>query len=265
MVSTLLVAYKGYEAPSLTAFLFEPWVSWHWFGQEFYLNKIIGLLFFGCLVIAAFFILAFHNAKVVPGRLQNVAESFYDFIRNGIGRDVIGPEGVKYAPYLTILFFFILVMNLYGILPLAQVPVTSRIAFPAFLALISWLIFNYIGIRRKGLGGYLKEIAFPPGVPKAIYILLTPIELVSTLLVRPFSLAVRLFANMFAGHILLLVFASATVYLFNAPNFSKIFVAVSFPMAVILTGFELLVELLQAYIFTILTAVYISGALAEEH
>lgn len=265
MLTRLAAAGEGYVAPSLGAFLFDPWVHWTSFGHEFYINKVIGLLFFGCLAVGAFFLLAFRNPKVVPGPLQNVAESFYDFIRNGIGRDVIGPEGVKYAPYLTILFFFVLIMNLYGILPVAQVPVTSRIAFPAFLAAMSWVIFNYVGIRRKGLGPYFKEIAFPPGVPKAVYVLLTPIELVSTLLVRPFSLAVRLFANMFAGHILLLVFATATVYLLNAPNFSKIFALVSFPMAVMLTGFELLVEVLQAYIFTILTAVYISGALAEEH
>jgi F-type H+-transporting ATPase subunit a len=261
----VLAAHKGYEAPSLQAFLFSPWISWEWFGVHFYVNKIMGMLFFGMLCIAVFYLVAFRRPQMVPGKLQFTAETIYNFIRNSIARDVIGPEGLRFAPYLTILFSFVLIMNLYEILPLAQVPVNSRIAFPAMLAGISWVLFNWVGIRRKGAGRYFRDIMFPPGVPWPVYILLTPIELVSTLIVRPFTLAVRLFANMFAGHVLLLVFFTATLYLLAVPNFSKVFVVVSFPMAVILTAFELLVIVLQAYIFTILTAVYVSGALAEEH
>lgn len=255
----------GYQPPTTDVFLFAPWVSWTWFGVHFAINKITLLLFVGVVLVAGFFLSAFRSPQVVPGRLQNVAESFYDLVRNTIARDVVGPEGIRFAPYLTALFFFIFVMNIFEIVPVAQVPVTSRIAFPAFLALISYLLFNVIGIRRKGVVRYFRDIMFPPGVPWPLYFLLTPIELVSTLIIRPFTLAVRLFANMFAGHILLLVFFTATTYLLTVGNFSVVFSPVSLIMSIILTAFELLIDVLQAYIFTLLTALYVSGAIAEEH
>jgi F-type H+-transporting ATPase subunit a len=201
----------------------------------------------------------------VPGKLQWAAESVYDFIRNGVVGDVIGPQGLKFAPYITILFCFIFVNNFFEILPLAQMPVTSRFAFPLFLALLTWLLYNIVGIRKKGLGGYFKGIAVPPGVPKSILPLITPIELVSQILLQPFTLAIRLFANMFAGHLLLLVFFSGALYLFGGGGAGYLFGGVSFIASVLLTFFELIVIALQAYVFAILTSVYISNATAEEH
>jgi F-type H+-transporting ATPase subunit a len=126
------------------------------------------------------------------------------------------------------------------------------------------VIFNAVGVANQGPIGYLKSSLFPPGVPKALYLLVTPIEFVSTFLVRPFSLAVRLFANLLAGHILLVTFAVLTASLW-VQQWYAVFMPLPFLMLLFLTGFELLVAFLQAYIFTILTAVYIGGAMHPEH
>jgi len=133
--------------------------------------------------------------------------------------------------------------------------------------LIVWVIFIVVGFKHQG-SGYLKSSLFPPGVPKALYVLVTPIEFISTFLVRPFSLAVRLFANMLAGHILLVTFALLTDAMFTAQTkqlFLKPLGVLPLAMLIFLTAFEVLVGFLQAYIFTILTAVYIGGATHPEH
>jgi F-type H+-transporting ATPase subunit a len=138
-------------------------------------------------------------------------------------------------------------------------------AIPLMLAVITWLVFNVVGVIKQGGLGYLKSSLFPPGVPKALYILVTPIEFISTFLVRPFSLAVRLFANELAGHILLVTFAVLSTALLQAGAALKPIFVLPAVMLVLLTGFEILVAVLQAYIFTILTAVYIGGAMHPEH
>ena len=119
-----------------------------------------------------------------------------------------------------------------------------------------------VGIKSQGLGGYLKNSLFPPGVPVFLYVIVTPIELVSTFVVRPFSLAIRLWANMVAGHLLLVTFAVLTTALWGAMPPTAI---APFAMLVLMTGFEILVSVLQAFIFTILTAVYIGGSLHPAH
>jgi F-type H+-transporting ATPase subunit a len=145
-------------------------------------------------------------------------------------------------------------------------PANARMAIPALLALFVWAVFNGVGIKHQGFFGYFKSVLFPPGVPKALYILVTPIEFISTILVRPFSLAVRLFANMLAGHILLVTFAILTDALFFAKDVPLKPVSIlPFFMLIFLTVFEILVSFLQAYIFTILAAVYIGGAAHPEH
>lgn len=256
---------SGYCAPSTGAFRLPALVDFTVLGVHFEITKFTLLLLFGVAVVCVFFLASVRRNALVPGKLQWMGESAYRVIRDGVARDTIGPEGVKFAPYLASLFFFLLVMNIYGVLPLAQIPVTAKISYPAFLAVISLILFNYVGIRHHGAAKYFKGIAFPSGVPKAMYLILTPIELISTLIVRPFTLAVRLFANMFAGHLLLLVFITGTTYLLNTGNFSAVFSPLSFVMSIVMTFFELFVEMLQAYVFVVLTASYISGALVEEH
>ena len=165
------------------------------------------------------------------------------------------------------MFTFIMVNNLYGIIPLIYFPPMAKIGFPLVLAVISLVVFNTVGIRRQGFFNYFKNVMFIPGVPVYIYPLLAPIELLTALVIRPFTLTLRLFANMFAGHMLLLVFIVGAEYmLFEAASpLLKGAGVFTGALAVGLTFYEIFVELFQAYIFTLLSALYIAGALSEEH
>ena len=200
--------------------------------------------------------------SLVPSGVQHVAESGLNFIEDSVVMQTIGPDGRKFMPFLTSLFFFILFSNITEVIPGVQFPANSRMAVPMLLALLVWVIFNLAGIRSQGLFGYLKNSLFPPGVPKILYVIVTPIELVGTFVVRPFSLAIRLWANMVAGHLLLVTFAilSATLW-----DFYYVPAALPFAMLILMTAFEILVSVLQAFIFTILTAVYIGGSMHPEH
>jgi F-type H+-transporting ATPase subunit a len=256
----------GYCAPSVDDFIYRRVATWKIAGVTFYIDKLTILLWIGIVVVCGLFFYATRRPSIVPTKRQWMAEEVYGFVRNGVAGDVIGEENAaRFGPYLASLFCFVLILNLWEIIPIAQVPVTGKIAIPAFLAGISWVMFNYLGIKQHGFKKYFGNMLFPPGVPWPVLILLTPIELVSTLIVRPFTLAVRLFANMFAGHLLLLVFTTGAIYLFNVGGISYVFGSVSGLMTILITFFELLVDLLQAYIFVILTSIYIQGALAEEH
>jgi F-type H+-transporting ATPase subunit a len=187
-------------------------------------------------------------------------------VRNDLARDVIGHDFMRFVPYLFTLFTFVLTNNIFGIVPLLQFPAMSHVAFPYVLAIFTFFVFHYVGIRKQGFFKYLKEIAFMPGVPKPVYILLTPIEIATFFIVRPLTLSLRLFANMFAGHLLLLVFIMGGDYMMHDSHLiMKLFSPFSFAFGIALTFFEFMVQCLQAYIFTLLTALYIAGALADEH
>jgi F-type H+-transporting ATPase subunit a len=242
----------------------ENLVEWPaWFGDGWYaFNKIAFINFVAVLVPVIIFLGA--KRELVPRGLQNLAESSVDFIKDGIIMQTIGPDGMRYLPFLITLFFFILVGNIFEVMPGFHMPANARMANPAIMALVTWVMFIAVGIKHQGPLHYFGGALFPPGVPKALYILVTPIELISTFLVRPFSLAVRLFANMLAGHILLVTFGVLTITLFSA-TLLVLALPFSFFMLVALTGFEMMVAFLQAYIFTILAAVYIGGALHPEH
>jgi F-type H+-transporting ATPase subunit a len=265
LAGSILAAGPGFEAPGIDVFYPEPIVRFELLGIDFAITRLQVISWIAVLAVIALFVAAVRRPQLVPGRMQWFGESAYSFIRDGVAREVIGREGLRFGPYLATLFMFIFANNVMGIVPLAQIAPTSKIAIPAFLAAVSWILFNWIGIRKHGFLGYFKGMLFPSGVPKPLYILITPIEFFSTIIVRPFTLAVRLFANMFAGHMLLLVFALGTTYLLTVGNFSVIFSPVSFLVAILMTLFEFVVEALQAYVFTILTAVYLAGAMEEEH
>jgi F-type H+-transporting ATPase subunit a len=228
----------------------------------FAVNKVVLLMWLSVIVVFVFFYVAARRQQLVPTGVRNVAESAVNFIREGIVLQTMGPEGLPWTPFLLTMFSFILVCNIWEVVPLIQMPVNARIALPAFMAILVWFLFNFIGIKSQGFLGYFKTMLFPPGVPKALYILVTPIEFVSTIFVRPLSLAVRLFANMLAGHLLLISFAVITSALFTA---TVVLALLPLGLLVALTGFEILVAFLQAFIFTILTAVYIGGAMHPEH
>ncbi len=231
------------------------------------LNKVGIIAVAAALIAIVVFILATRqDHRKAPTGVRNFAETTVEFVENGIVMQTMGRDGLGWTPFLLSLFVFIYLCNAPGIIPILQMPATARMAIPAFLSILVWVIYNGAGIKHQGFGGYFKSVLFPPGVPKALYALVTPIEFISTIIVRPFSLMVRLFANMLAGHILLVTFALLSEALFQARDKVLVpFGVLPMFMLIFLTGFEVLVAFLQAYIFTILTAVYIGGAVHPEH
>ena len=228
----------------------------------FGINKVVALMWISVALVSAFYLTAARKKQLVPTGVQNIAEAAVDFVREGIIMQTMGRDGLVFTPFLLTIFSFVLVCNIWGIVPFAQMPVNARIALPMFMALLVWLLYNGIGLVKQGPIGYFKNMMFPPGVPKPIYLLLSPIEFVSNVLVRPFSLAVRLFANMLAGHLILVSFAVLATALWDATYIGAVAPGA---MLIALTGFEILVAFLQAYIFTILTAVFIGGAMHPDH
>jgi len=233
---------------------FYPWVT-----------KFTVMVWIAVAIVLVFFVLGYRSPKIVPGRWQWLTESVYSFGRDGIGRDIIGPEGVRFAPYLVSLLTFIAVMNVFGILPFFQVAPTAHIAIPAALTAISYVVYIAVGIQRHGLVKFFKNMTVPPGAPWWLLWLIAPLEFFSNFLIRPFTLSVRLFANMFAGHFILLVFTLGGFALLNLGTLLKPVSILAWLLAIAITFLELLVALLQAYVFAILNAVYIQGSLAEEH
>jgi F-type H+-transporting ATPase subunit a len=235
-------------------------------GPDHWFTKFTLFVWVSVALIIVFFLFAYRDPKLVPTKTQWLAESVYGFVREGVAKELIGQRGVRFAPYLSTLFLFILLNNLWGIVPGVQLSPNSHVAFPALLAVLSYIIFNYVGIKQHGFAKYIKGQLIPPGVPWWLYPILIPIELASTFILRPLTLALRLFANMFAGHVILLVFTLGGFILFNSDSiFLKPISVVSWALAVALTLFELLVAVLQAYVFTLLTAFYVQTSLAEEH
>ena len=249
----------GFPAPSLDDFYFTPIFSIG--GFHFTKPMLLGLICAG--IVCFFFYYAFRRPKLVPRGAQNVGELGYLFIRDQIARPMIGKGGDSFVPFLFSLFFFIWVMNLMEIIPIAQFPATSKIAFPLSIVLMVYFTYWYQAIKHQGFVGFLRNI-IPSGVPKPVYVILVPVEWARVLLIQPFTLAVRLFANMFAGHMLLATFMIATWYLTSA-SIGALFAAGSAVMVVVLTAFEMLIQALQAYIFTILTAQYIGESHSAGH
>jgi F-type H+-transporting ATPase subunit a len=240
------------------------WPDFLFEGTPFAVNKTV-LIFIAAVVLTlAFFFAAGRRAQLVPRGVQNMAESSLEFVRDGIILQTMGPEGMRYLPFLTTMFFFIFFANIFEIVPFIQFPGTASFAVPLILAGLVWIIFNVVGVVRQGPFGYLRNELFPPGVPKALYLLVTPIEFVSVFLVRPFSLAIRLFANMLAGHLILATFALLCAALFST-TLLVVILPFTFGLLIALTAFEILVAGLQAFIFTILTGVYVGSSMNPEH
>ena len=257
------IHHNVFAAPTVTElFTFRPIFKIGSWDVTFPTLVMFGMTF----VIIVLFLRGFGKAKIVPGKLQNVLEAgVFDFVRDQIALTAIGPEGAAWVPFLTAMFFWIFFNNFMSIFPIIQFPVTSRMAYPATLAIMVWFIYNGVGIKQNGFFKYFKNIMFPPGVPKAIYILLSPIELFSTVFVRPITLSVRLFANMVAGHLILgVLFVGSSVFIAGGA-LGKIGYVAPFGLSILLMGLELFVIFMQAFIFTILTAVYLGGAIHQEH
>lgn len=227
--------------------------------------KVSALLIIGSLVIMAFFVIAARRASIVPSKLQFFAEGLYGFVRNAIAIEVMGRVGRSWAPFLATLFAFIFVMNTMELIPFAMIPVTSHFVFPAALAVLTWVLYNFVGIKKYGVAGYFKNQCVISGIPWPMHLLLVPLEFLSKILLQPFTLAVRLFANMFAGHMLVVLAGAGTVYLLESGGINYLMATLPALASVGLWFFELLICALQAYVFVLLTAVYLEGALADGH
>ncbi|MFG2002056.1 F0F1 ATP synthase subunit A [Spirillospora sp. NPDC048911] len=261
----LLASGSGdeFEAPGLEIFDWGPL----WDGAPSWLTKPVLIVALAVVALTWFSWSAFRSPKLVPRGVQNVGEVAYLFVRDQVARPMIGKDGDKWMPFLFTTFFFVLFMNLAGVVPVLQLPATSHIAFPIVLALVVYVMMLFLSIKHQGLVGYFKNMMFPPGLPKPLYVILAPIELLSNIILRPFTHAVRLFANMFAGHLLIAFFATVAWW-FLAEKLTVLGAGigvVGFLMTVVMTAFEIFVQSLQAFIFTLLAASYIGGALHPDH
>ena len=253
----------GFQAPGPGSFELPP----VFYVGEFGVTKPMLLLILSAVLVVGFTWMSARKAAMVPSRLQFAGETVYGFVRNSLARDNIGGEHfMKFVPYLFALFMFILVNNYYGIFPFLQFPSFSRIGFVLPLALISWAVYIGAGVWKHGPFGYLKHQTMPGGIGGPVLLLLVPLEFFSNIIVRPITLTLRLFGNMFAGHLLLILFATGGAALLTSGNLLYAGVGVlSFALGIAVSFLEMLVMFLQAYVFTLLSAMYIGEAIAEEH
>ena len=259
-----LFGSDGFHAPSINEF--DP-APLFFDGTVFEFTRITLVRIIAAAVLILLFWLGTRRAKIVPGRGQAMIEFVVDFVRVQIVEQIMGEKRAKkYVAFLTTIFVTIALFNATGVIPFLNIAGTSLIGLPIIMALWVYILYLTEGVRKHGLGGYLKANLFPPGVPVGIYVLLTPIEFLQVFILRPATLALRLAANMIAGHLLLVLCFSATQYfLFEASGWLKSMGAVSFAAGLAFTLFEIFVALLQAYVFTILSAVYINLSLEDEH
>lgn len=257
----LAASEGGFHVPTLADF-FPDAIFFE--GTVFEFNRITMVRVIAMVVMLTIMVVAARRARLVPGRFQGGVEMVLDFVRVSIAEDIIGKKNArKHVSLLTIIFLAVFSMNITGIIPGLNIAGSSLIGFPIVMALVAYVAFITAGIRKQGGWHYFKSTLFPPGVPWPIYFILTPIEIISAFILRPATLAVRLLVNMVAGHLLLVLCFAATHFLFlEAAGALKAVGVVTLAAGLAFTGFELFIAALQAYIFTLLTAVYIN--LSEE-
>lgn len=235
-------------------------------GTIFEMNRLVLVR----LIVVALLVLVFgmgaSRAKLIPTKGQMILESMLLFVRDQVAIETLGEKkGRQYAPILTFIFLGVFFMNITGVIPGLNIAASSVVAVPLFFAAISYCTFIYAGIREHGVGGFFRSQLFPPGVPAWIYVLLTPIEFISAFIIRPATLTVRLLCNMIAGHLMLALCFYGAHYMFTSLSAQAGIANVGYGIGtlglfaggVIFTLFEIFVAGLQAYIFSILTAVYI--------
>jgi F-type H+-transporting ATPase subunit a len=249
----------GFPAPGLQNFDFKPLFTIGSF--NFTKPELIAILC--ALAVIVFFWIAFAKPRMIPGRTQSLAELGLLAVRDQVLRPALGKKGDSYLQLIFPMFFFILLMNLMELIPVFQFPAMSRIGFVWPLVAIVYVLYWYLGFKNKGFFGYFRGM-IPSGIPWPILIILIPVEVLKYLIIQPFTLGVRLFANMFAGHLLLTIFMVATWYLASL-SIGLLFAAGSLFMVFFVFLLELLVDLLQAFIFTTLTATYIADSLESTH
>ena len=256
----------GFEPPSIADF-FPGDVLFA--GTPFALNRIMLIRVLVVAVLCLWLYLGTRRMQLVPRRGQVFTEFLLGFVRNNIALETLGEkDGKRWLPLIMTMFFLVLGMNMTSVIPGLQIAGSSVIGLPIVLALIAWAVFIYAGFRKLGFK-YLKNALFLPGVPWPLYILLTPLEILSTFIVRPITLTLRLLMNMVSGHLLLtLVFSATQFFLFTllpTGNFLGLIGVGTVAFGIVYLAFEIFIALLQAYVFAFLTAIYIQLATAEEH
>lgn len=230
-------------------------------------TRTVILIFLAMFIVLAILFFGLRKPRVVPSKFGVMVESVVGFVRDDVAKGIIGPEGASFTPYLLAMFMFLLVGNLFEVTPGINFPITSRMAIPLFLSLLTWVIFVFLGFAKNGFS-YIGDIVWPRMVPLALRPLVGLIELVSTFVLRPITLAVRLFANMVAGHLMLtLLLASGWIFVSSVGDIGlrSIIGLPWFAFGLGIFVFEIVVAVLQAYIFTLLSAVYIQSSIHPQH
>jgi F-type H+-transporting ATPase subunit a len=254
------VVPTDYEAPGVGEF-WQPLIG----DGPFAITRPALLMVVSAGLILWFLLATTRKKALVPSKGQMATEAVYGLVRNGIARDLIGSkEFLRFVPLLFSLFMVILVNNIFGVIPPFSFPSMSRIGLPIALTLIVWITFHVVGMRKHGFVGYWRSLV-PSGLPGWIVPVIFFLELITDLFTRPVTLALRLFGNMFAGHLLLVLFITGGFYLLTSGGLLSVAGGVTWIFAFVMFLFELLVEFLQAYVFTLLAALYIAGAVAESH
>jgi len=232
----------------------------------FEINRITLVRIVAVVAILIVFWLGTRRMSVVPGRFQSLVEMGLDLVRVNIADDLLGKkDGRRFLPLLTTIFFLVLFMNLTGVVPFLNIAGPCVIGVPLVLAIVAYVTFIYAGVK-KSPKNFFKNSLFPSGVPWPVYIIVTPIEFISTFVIRPITLTLRLMMNMIVGHLLLVLFFAATqFFVVQLGGWYTLLGVGSLAFGLVFTLFEILVAVLQAYVFALLTAVYIQLAVAEEH
>lgn len=254
----------GFHAPTLGEF-FPPALLFE--GTIFEFNRITMVRIISAVVLMGLFWIVARRATLVPTRGQSVVEFILDFVRVQIVEQVMDKENARrFLPILTTLFLAIFAFNITGVLPFLNMPGTALIGLPIVMAIWVYVLYLSVGVKQHGVKGYLKNSLFPAGVPKPIYLLLTPIEFLQVFVLRPATLALRLTANMMAGHLLLVLCFAATQYLFFEASLAlKAAGPITLLAGFAFTLFEVFVSALQAYVFVMLSSVYLNLAIEEDH
>lgn len=226
------------------------------FGVDLSITKAVVFLLLAAFLVFLIVWIPSRRPKMVPTGLQNLVESLLEFVRDGMVKEVMGERGLPYFPFIATLFLYILVANIIGLVP-GSYTATVQTGTTWSWALIVFILYNYVGVKTHGPFGYLRTFV-PAGVPVVMAPVMFILEFISHL-VRPFSLGIRLFANMLAGHMVIALFLGMAV---SAAWYIKLF---PFAFVIVMYLFEVFVAGLQAYIYAILAAIYIGSALESEH
>ncbi|WP_029448995.1 F0F1 ATP synthase subunit A [Corynebacterium nuruki] len=236
-------------------------------GGLFAVDRLMLIRLLMIVILALFFYVAMRRPKLIPRGVQNVAEIGLDFVRVNVAEEILGKkEGRRFLPVITTIFFVVLIGNLPSVIPFLNVSPNARIGMPIILAAVAYIAMIYAGVKRYGFGKFMKSSLVIPNLPPALHILVVPIEFFSTFILRPVTLTIRLMANMLAGHIILVLLFSATNFFFWQLNGWTVLSLGTLAAGLAFMLFEMLIIFLQAYIFSLLTAVYIELSLhADEH